>query len=96
MHQQLRQYLDFHTIYPLLRTHYLSENHVHLANPEITREQKIDMIISWLPKYNRSDYLTPFIDCLKESAQTVPNHVELVDAMETLRDEELKKHRIGK
>lgn len=99
LHQDLRQYLDLHSIYPLLKSHNLllpSEDHYLLTNPKISREQKIDMIVSWLPKCKRADYLTPFIVCLKESVGDAgAPHEELVEALEKARDEESRKFKLG-
>lgn len=101
MHKELRQYLDFHTIYPLLKSHNLllpTEDHYLLTNPKITREQKIDMIIPWLPRCEKADYLTPFVACLRESAASEAGaaHVELADQMEKMRDAQSMKYKIGK
>ena len=90
IHCELIQYLDFDTIYPLLMNHGLLRvpvDYRHFVTPENTQVQKIDMIISLLSNCNKkSDYLTPFIDCLKESVHHAPNHAELVKAMEKCRD----------
>ena len=100
MHNELRESLNFHTIYSLLNSYRLilpSEDHYVISNPKISTETKIDMVISWLPKAGNSDYLTPFISCLRESGKGDSGvaHTELADEMEKQRDEEWKKYKYG-
>lgn len=99
LHSELRQYLNFHTIYPFLKQHNLllsSQDHCVFTNPRITREQKVDNMISWLPKCKMADYLSPFVLCLKESAAEAGiAHTELAESIERQLAVELKANRIG-
>ena len=98
LHDNLRMYLNFHSIYPYLNSHGLldSLDQSILTYPETTIEKKVDIIIGWLPKCKQSDYLTPFIACLRESSKQAGNaHLELVDQFEKLIKAELHQMKGG-
>ena len=85
VHKDMRELLDFHTIYPLLNARHLLRpglDQAILTNPTITNERRIDVLISWLPKCELSDYLTPFVESLMESSdQAGDAHKELASMM---------------
>ncbi len=87
LHDECRCLLNFHSIYSLLNSHHLlspSLDQSVLTSLTTTIEQKIDMVISWLPKCEMDDYLSPFVECLLESAlQAGDAHRELADMINT-------------
>lgn len=94
LHSDLRQSLNLHAIYPLLNCRHLlsSLDQSILTSPHTTTEKKVDIVISWLPKYCVSDYLTPFLECLLESGDEAGlAHLELAEKMKAQCIRELVK-----
>lgn len=93
VHKDMRELLDFHTIYPLLNSRHLLRpglDQAILTNPTITHERRIDVLISWLPKCELSDYLTPFVESLAESSdQAGDAHRELAAMMQLQLQKEM-------
>ena len=79
-------YLNFHSIYPFLNNYQLLHGSLDqsiLTDPKTTTEEKVDIVVGWLPKCKQSDYLTPFITCLRESSEQAGDaHLELADELE--------------
>ena len=94
LHDDLRKWLNVHEIYPLLYSCNLltTLEESYLTDQRLTQEAKVDTIISWLPKCDQADYLTPFVACLRESSKTagIAHHTELADDIERLCQNELK------
>lgn len=91
--------MNFHAIYPLLNNHHLltEVDQSLLTDPRTTAEVKVDLVVSWVPKCGKPDYLTPFILCLRESAQQAGEiHLELAEELEKLRDAEMRKWQASK
>lgn len=84
-HLQLREKLDFRAIFPHLNQHGLlppSLDRRKLIDEKITVPERIDAIIAHLPKCGKEDYLSQFIDCLRESeAGTGTAHRELAESL---------------
>ena len=97
LHDELRMYLNFHSIYPFLNNYQLLHGSLDqsiLTDPKTTSEKKVDIVVGWLPKCKQSDYLTPFVACLRESSEQAGDaHLELADEFERLIQEELQKKR---
>ena len=83
LHDDCRCLLNFHSVYSLLNSHHLlspSLDQSSLTSPITTTEQKIDIVISWLPKCGLEDYLSPFVECLLKSVEQAGEaHKELAD-----------------
>ena len=92
--------MNFQIMYPLLKSSNLllqSEDYTKLSNPELTREAKIDMVVDWIPNCGHSDYLTPFIQLLRDTVATAGDgHKELADKLEERKKTEVEKDAIGK
>ena len=94
-HSEFRDYLNFHCIYPHLRSRNLlvdgsSMDWGVFTSPHITGEQKIDYLLAWLPKASLSDYLTPLIECLEETAEEAGDaHKELATMLRTAAVKEM-------
>ena len=99
-HKALRRSLNLHEAFPHLKSHNLlphSKDHSEILDYTLTREKRIDKAISWLPLNGISDYLTPFISCLRESTGDAGDaHQELADILEEQCDVELKRYKYGK
>ena len=64
----------------------------YLTDQRLTPEAKVDTIISWLPKCDQADYLTPFVAGLRESSKIAGvAHTQLADDLERLCQNELKR-----
>ena len=85
-HLDLRQKLNFRSIFPYLNSHGLlpdSYDQTKLVQESATIQQQIDDIITHLPKCGKEDYLGEFIECLRESEEgTGSAHLELAKSLE--------------
>ena len=94
LHGNLRKWLNVHEIYPFLYSHKLltTLEESYLTDQRLSQEAKVDTIISWLPKCDQADYLTPFVACLRESSETAGEaHTELANDLERLYQNELNR-----
>lgn len=85
-HLDLREKLNFRSIFPYLNSHRLlpaSYDQTKLLDGKATVQQQIDDIITHLPKCGKEDYLREFIECLRESEEgTGSAHLELAKSLE--------------
>lgn len=85
-HLELREKLNFRSIFPYLNSHGLlpdSYDQTKLVDEKATVQQQIDDIITHLPKCGKEDYLKEFIECLRESEEgTGSAHLELAHSLE--------------
>ena len=86
-HPQLREKLDFQAIFPHLNQRGLlppSLDQRKLVDERITVRERIDMLITHMPKCGKEEYLSEFIDCLRESEYgTGTAHSELAETLDT-------------
>lgn len=102
-HLELREKLNFRSIFPYLNSRGLlpdSYDQTKLVDEKATIQQKIDDIITHLPKCGKEDYLNEFIECLRESEEgTGSAHLELAQSLEdayTAKMEGLDLHEYGR
>ena len=93
-HLDLREKLNFWSIFPYLNSHgLLSESYdqTRLVDEKATVQQQIDDIITHLPKCGKEDYLMEFIKCLRESEEgTGSAHLELAQSLDDAYTTKLK------
>ena len=93
--------MDLHAMIPVLKNNgviHLSEDHeLLLANTRISTEKRIDLVISWMPRCGKSDYLTPFIQCLRKTADSGAGegHDELISKLEERKHIEAENDAVG-
>lgn len=95
-HPDLREKLNFRSIFPYLNSHRLlpdSYDQTKLVDEKTTIQQQIDDIITYLPKCGKKDYLREFIECLRESEEgTGSAHLELAKSLEDAYTDKLEEH----
>ena len=93
-HLDLREKLNFRSIFPYLNSHGLlpeSYDQTRLVDEKATVQQQIDDIITHLPKCGKEDYLMEFIKCLRESEEgTGSAHLELAQSLDDAYTTKLK------
>ena len=93
-HPDLREKLNFRSIFPYLNSHGLlpaSYDQTKLVDEKATVEQQIDDIITHLPKCGKDDYLRKFIECLRKSEEgTGSAHSELAESLEDAYTAQMK------
>ena len=101
-HPDLREKLNFRSIFPYLNFHGLlpdSYDQTKLVVERTTVQQQINDIITYLPKCGKKDYLREFIECLRESEEGIGSaHLEVAKSLEdayTAKMEEQDSQREG-
>lgn len=86
-HPQLREKLNFRSIFPHLNSHGLlphSLDLTRLVDDKTTQQERIDAIITHVPECGKDDYLDKFIECLRDSeADAGDAHSELAETLQT-------------
>ena len=94
LHPNLRKSLNFKEIWPYLNKRQLldSESQAFFVNPAHNIQAKVDYLLTKLLEYKHEDFLTPFIESLKESEPEAGTaHSELVDEICQLLKSEIGK-----
>ena len=94
LHPNLRKSLNFKEIWPYLNKRQLldSESQALFGDPAHNSQAKVDYLLTKLLEYNHEDFLTPFIESLKESEPEAGRaHSELIeDIFQLLKSEDRK------
>ena len=94
-HQELREKLNFHSIYPHLNSHGLlppSLDQMKLVDRSlITLSRQIDMVIAYMPNCGKPNFLDEFIICLKKTIHDAGDaHMELAQSLEVAYKSEME------
>ena len=82
-HQELREKLNFHSIYPYLNSHGLLDSD-DLSLLAASSWDQVDRVIEYVPKCGKLNFLDEFIVCLEKSKDgTGSAHEELIDSLQS-------------